>query len=112
MNDCTTCYGMGEVVTEQGAVACPDCFGDGRSPGRGARIEWRLRVLDQQSAAAGDERAADVKWLIHELRHCREALIRILTLCQDADESNELLRDVKFQANDALGVYPEETKSK
>jgi hypothetical protein len=100
-----TCYGTGEVVTEQGALSCPDCFGDGG----GAKIEWRLRELDKQYAEAG-ETAADIRWLIHEVRRCRESLVRILTLSQDADESDELARRIKYQANEALGIYVEETK--
>lgn len=108
---CTTCYGSGEVVTEQGAMACPDCYGDGTPPGRGAKVEWRLRALDAQYAAQGGEAAADVRWLIHELRRSREALVNILTLCQDAAQNSggggELQREIQFRANDALGLYPE-----
>jgi hypothetical protein len=104
---CTTCYGTGEVVNEQGAMACPDCFGDGG----GAKIEWHLRELERRYAGTG-ETAADVQWLIHEVRRCRETLIRILTLSQDADESDELARRIKFQVNEALALYPEDSRSK
>jgi len=44
------------------------------------------------------------------LRRNRESLVRILTLCQEGDESDGLLRDVKFEANNALGFYDTETK--
>jgi hypothetical protein len=46
-----------------------------------------------------------VLWLVHELRRGREALVRILARCQDADDTDSVARDVKYQANDALGLY-------
>jgi hypothetical protein len=101
---CTTCYGSGEVVTEQGASPCPDCFGDGKPPGRGAKIEWQLRALDGKYQG---EAGADVRWLVHELRRSREALVHILTLCQDAPDASDLQKEIQFRANDALGLYPE-----
>jgi hypothetical protein len=104
-NACRSCYGTGELVTEHGAAACPDCFGDGRALGRGARLEWRLRELDKRHRSSGTELEADMLWLIHELRGAREALVRILTRCQDADEGDALALDIKYQANEALGLY-------
>ena len=102
---CLTCYGAGEVVTEQGPRMCPDCFGEGTSRSRGAKLEWRLREIERSYRHSGRETEGDVLWLVHELRRCREALVRILARCQDADEGDSLARDVKFQANDALGLY-------
>lgn len=107
MSECITCYGTGEVVTEQGSVACPDCFGEGRTGD--TNIEWRLRALEQRYSD-GSEVAQDVQWLLHELRRGRESLVRILTLCQDADDDHALLRDVKYEANSALGFYDPETR--
>jgi len=105
-DSCTTCYGTGEVVTEQGAQPCPDCFGKGR----GAEIEWRLRELAQRYETAG-ETGADVQWLVHELRRYRDALVRVLTLCQDAEEGDDLASRIKYQANEALGLYVPSTES-
>ena len=102
---CATCYGTGEIVTEQGADVCPDCFGDGNPLGRGAKQEWRLRAIEKQRRGSGRDDEADVLWLIEELRRCREALVQILARCQDADEGDALATDVKFRANDALGMY-------
>lgn len=109
---CASCYGSGEVVTEHGAVTCPDCFGDGESLGRGAKVEWRLRALAEHYATVGGEVGGDVQWLIHEVRRGREALLGILTRCQDADERDELARDVKYRANETLGIYEEEKPSR
>jgi hypothetical protein len=108
--ECITCYGSGEVVTEQGGVACPDCYGEGRTRARDTNVEWRLRALERRYADGGGETAQDVQWLLHELRRSRESLVRILTLCHDADEGQGIIHDIKYQANEALGVYDPETK--
>jgi len=101
---CLTCYGSGETVSESGPVACPDCFGEGQVLSRWTKLEWRLRDIDRRYQGSGHEAAADIGWLVHELRRSREALLRVLARCQD-DDSDPALRDVKFEANDALGLY-------
>ena len=84
---------------------CPDCMGEGKPAGRGTRLEWRLRELERVHRDAPGETAADVMWLVHELRGARDALVQILARCDDADESDALAREVKFVANEALGLY-------
>ncbi len=106
---CVSCYGTGELVTEQGPTACPDCFGDGAPLGRGAKLEWRLGQIERLHRGSGSDSEADILWLVHELRRSRGALVHILTRCQDAAESDALALDVKYRANEALGLYePEE----
>jgi hypothetical protein len=105
LTNCATCYGTGEVVTEQGPKACSDCFGDGVPPGRGAKMEWRLRQIEQACQGWDHEAKGDVEWLIYELRRSRDRLLRILARCQDADEGDPLAADIKYQANEALGLY-------
>jgi hypothetical protein len=102
---CLTCYGAGEAVTENGPVACPDCFGEGKALSRGTKLEWRLRDIERTYRSSGRETEADVVWLVHELRRSREVLLRILARCQDADDLDPILRDVKYEANEALGLY-------
>jgi DnaJ-class molecular chaperone len=102
---CLTCYGAGEVVTEQGPEVCPDCFGEGGALSRSAKLEWRLREMERAYSRSGRETEGDVLWLVHELRRCREALVQILARCQDADEADSLAQDVKYRANEALGLY-------
>jgi hypothetical protein len=104
-DSCLTCYGAGETVTEAGPQICPDCFGAGRSLSHSTKLEWRLREIERVYRQSGRETEADVLWLVHELRRNRDALLRILARCQDADESDVVARDVKFQANEALGIY-------
>lgn len=102
---CNTCYGTGEIVGEQGPAVCPDCFGDGNALGSGAKLEWRLREIERTHRGSGRDDEADVLWMTAELRRCREALVHILARCQDADEDDKLAADVKYRANEALGLY-------
>jgi hypothetical protein len=104
-NPCLTCHGTGEAVTESGPHACSDCFGEGRALSQGAKLEWRLRALESTYRGSGRETEADVLWLVHELRRSRETLLRILARCQDADEGDVTAREIKFQANETLGLY-------
>jgi hypothetical protein len=104
---CVTCYGTGEVVTEEGATTCPDCLGRGLPPERGGAFEWRLREIERASAHVGRAHGCedDVRWLILELRRSREALVRILTRCQDAGDGEPAAREARYIANEVLGLY-------
>jgi hypothetical protein len=102
---CLTCHGTGESVTERGPEACPDCFGEGRTLGQGAKLEWRLRELERSYRGSGRETEADVLWLVNEVRRHRESLLRILTRCQDVDQPNATAHEVELEANEALGLY-------
>ncbi len=102
---CDTCYGTGEIVAEHGAVSCPDCYGDGKAANRGNKMEWRLRDLERTYRSPKHECFADVMWLVHELRLARDALVLILSRCQDADEGDETARYVRRQAMEALNLY-------
>jgi hypothetical protein len=102
---CQTCYGAGEIVTGGPPQTCPDCFGEGKALSKGTKLEWRLRAIEEAHGRVRSESTADVLWLANELRLARESLMRILARCQDADESDATARDVKFEANAALGVY-------
>jgi hypothetical protein len=108
---CLTCYGSGETATEGGLQSCPDCYGAGKALSRTTKLEWRLREIERvyhpssREVHGKAEAQRDINWLVHELRRSREALVRILARCQDADETDALARDVKYQANEALGIY-------
>ncbi len=104
-NSCQTCYGTGEIVTEHGAASCPDCYGEGVSANRSNKYEWRLRDLERNYQKGDRESFADVMWLVHELRQTRDALVLILSRCQDASEDDELARYVRSRAMEALGLY-------
>ena len=100
---CLTCYGAGETVTERGPEPCPDCMDGAVSPT--TRIEWWLREIEGLYRGSGRETEAEVLWVVHELRQARAALLRILALCQDADEADAIAKETKFLANEALGLY-------
>jgi hypothetical protein len=102
---CATCYGTGETSLGGAPEVCPDCFGEGRALSRGTKLEWRLRAIENAYRSAPRETGADVLWLVSELRLSREALIRILARCQDAEESDALAHEIANQANAALGMY-------
>lgn len=104
-NRCLTCQGAGEIGTEAGPAACPDCFGDGGPLGQGAKLEWRLRQIEQAHLGTGVEGDADVVRLVHELRRSREALVAILTRCQDAEDGDTFAAEIRYRANEALGLY-------
>jgi hypothetical protein len=105
---CATCYGTGEIVTDQGGFVCPDCLGRGLPPARGGAMEWRLRELERGHQGDTHGCEADLRWLIVELRRSREALVQILTRCQDTDEP--VAREIAFVANEVLGLYEKAKK--
>src|SRR5882672_7928044 len=94
-DQCLTCYGAGETVTEAGATVCPDCFGEGKQLSQSTKLEWRLRQIERAYRHSGRETEADVLWLVHEVRRSRDVLVRILARCQDAEETDATARDVK-----------------
>ena len=102
---CGSCYGQGEVPTESGPAACPDCGGTGVLPPHDVLVEWRLRAIEKAHGEQRSESAQDVRWLAFELRRCRAALLQVLALSHDLNEDDPLARRIRFLANDALGVY-------
>ena len=90
--DCLTCYGKGEVVDDFGPSRCPDCGGGGKQLDGNTQTEWRLRDIEGGHIGTAHGCEADVRWLAFELRRAREALLRIATRSQDADDSDQLAR--------------------
>src|SRR5436305_14329770 len=76
---CTTCYGTGEIVTDQGGFVCPDCLGQGLPPARGGAMEWRLRELERAHLGATHRCQGGVRLPIPEPRPSRGAPAQILT---------------------------------
>ena len=104
--DCMTCYGKGEVVDDFGPSRCPDCGGAGKQLDGSTQTEWRLRDIEGAHVGTAHGCEADVRWLAFELRRAREALLRIVTRSQDADDDDQLARDVRLVAMEALSLYP------
>jgi hypothetical protein len=101
---CLTCHGSGEVVNEFGPEACPDCAGAPGEVGAWQQTERRIRDIEQRHAGA-PEIDADLRWLLFELRRSRQALLRILTRCQDAGSGDELAKEIKFYVQEATEMY-------
>lgn len=101
---CQTCYGQGEVPTDDGPVPCPDCGGAGRLPHHDTLVEWRLREIEVVRGAGGSGESNDFKWLAFELRRARAALSELVALIDELDESPMRSR-MLFVANGALALY-------
>lgn len=103
--DCLTCYGKGEIVDDFGPARCPDCGGAGKQLDGNTKTEWRLRDIEGGHVGTAHGCEADVRWLAFELRRARAALVQIVSRSQDADDSDELAREVRNVAIEALSLY-------
>jgi hypothetical protein len=102
---CLTCLGGGEVSSERGISGCPDCDGTGKVGDVYLRTEHQLREIEARSARLSGEAAADVIWLVGELRRSRQALLKALTAAQDGNDGDDLIARIRFEANEALKIY-------
>jgi hypothetical protein len=103
---CTTCGGSGELPTDFGPTDCPDCGGAGTLPSKATLVEWRARDIERSQASMSSPVAADLKWLVAELRIARGALNEVIALAHDIEDGNDIGRRIRFVANRALGTYP------
>lgn len=102
---CLTCLGAGEVSSERGIAGCPDCDGTGKVGDVYLRTEHQLREVEFRATRLSGEAAADVVWLVGELRRSRQALLKVLTAAQDGNDSDDLNVRIRFEANEALKIY-------
>jgi len=103
--NCTTCYGTGEIGTDNGPTVCHDCFGEGRQLDTLERTEWRLRDIERAHQGTTEAADGEIRWLIFELRRTREALLHILSRSQEDSVPGGLGEEIQFLANRALGLY-------
>ena len=101
---CATCYGTGEIGTENGPRTCVDCAGLGRLPSAVVLTERRLRELERIHAEAG-ELHNDIHWLVAEVRGARHALLQILAASQELPEEDAIGVKIRFLSNEVLGFY-------
>jgi hypothetical protein len=101
---CETCYGVGEVPTDEGLVTCPDCGGSGTLASPATLVEWRLRAIERAHDGRNDETAMDLRWLAFEVRRARDALTELVSLIADLDDSPVRSR-MLLTANGALHLY-------
>jgi len=105
---CKTCYGEGNVPTDEGPLPCSDCAGAGTLPHHDTLVEWRLRSIERAHATRDEGVATDIKWLAFELRRAREALTGLLALTDEVEETDDVQSvpaRMRFIANRALGLY-------
>jgi hypothetical protein len=100
---CQSCSGTGEIGTEAGPVDCPDCGGSGSLPHPSVLVEWRMRDIERARAADAGAVANDIRWLLAELRRARTALTEIVSLAEEAGDS-EVARRLRRTAGHALGL--------
>ena len=100
---CNSCSGSGEIGTEAGPLDCPDCGGSGSLPHPSVLVEWRMRDIERARAAERSAAASDIRWLIAELRRARTALTELVSLAEDAGDS-ETARRMRTTAARALGL--------
>ncbi len=102
---CLTCLGAGETSSERGPARCPDCDGTGKVGDVYLRTEHQLREIEMRASRLSGEAAADVAWLVGQLRASRAALLKVLTAAQDGSENDDLNKRIRFEANEALKIY-------
>lgn len=102
---CKTCFGTGDIGTEVGSAACPDCGGSGELPDTSVLVEWRARDIEAHHMKNATSASPDVLWLIAELRRTRTALSEVLSLTTELEES-DLSLAIRGIANRALETYP------
>ena len=102
---CASCFGTGEAPSDYGIVDCPDCGGAGYLPTKNVLVEWRARDIERAVERGATAEAADVRWLLTELRSARAALTEIIALAHDAQDPDAIALRIRFAANRALGVY-------
>jgi hypothetical protein len=103
---CETCYGEGQIPTDEGLATCPDCGGAGNLPSPDTHVEWRLREIERAFGSGLTEIAEAVRWLAFELRRARDALTEVITVSDELPETPERAR-LRFVANRALSLYAE-----
>jgi hypothetical protein len=101
---CNSCSGTGELGTDAGVVDCPDCGGSGALPHPHTLVEWRMRDIERQYGSSHDAVAADLRWLVSEVRRARAALTEIVAVAQDG-EAAEVAARVQMIGVKALDFY-------
>src|SRR5450631_4809816 len=81
---CATCYGQGEIVTDQGPLVCRDCMGHGKLAGRLELFEWRLRELERGHLGSAHGCEDDIRWLAAEVRHLANGCLGLYALAHEA----------------------------
>lgn len=116
---CNSCTGSGELGTGAGILDCPDCGGEGYLPHPSVLVDWRARDIEAAYAKSRDSAAADILWLVTELRKARRALTEVVTVAQESSQDSSrgpastpehvsLLQRISVTAGCALSLFEEQ----
>jgi hypothetical protein len=93
------------VFHDYGPELCADCCGLGELPPASVLSERRLRELEQRYERRDEETSRDVRWLVGEIRSAHHTLLKILAASLEAAPDDSIAKQIRFLANDVLGVY-------
>lgn len=101
------------MPTDYGPTDCPDCGGAGFLPSTAVLTEWRASDIERALARQVTPQAADVQWLLAQVREYRKALNEIVALAHDVHDEDAISMRIRITAGRALGLYerPEVRKS-
>jgi hypothetical protein len=74
-------------------------------PARNVLVDWRARDIERAAALGQALQAADVRWLVAELRTARAALLEVVALAHDVTDPDGIAQRIRYAANRALGLY-------
>jgi hypothetical protein len=111
ISNCATCHGTGEMPTEFGPADCPDCGGAGFLPSAAVLVDWRARDIERALSSSTPPDAADVRWLLAQVRVARTALTEIVALAHDVQDPDSIAVRIRITAHRALGMHePEQSR--
>jgi hypothetical protein len=93
------------MPTESGPTDCPDCGGAGFLPSPNVLADWRARDIERALSEGGHPDAADVRWLLGQMRVARKALTEIVALAHDIHDPDEIAVRIRGTAHRALGLH-------
>jgi hypothetical protein len=99
------------MPTESGPTDCPDCGGAGFLPSSNVLVDWRARDIERALSNGTQPEAADVRWLLAQVRLARTALTEIVALAHDVQDGDAIAMRIRVTAHRALGMHePEQNR--
>ena len=93
------------MPTESGPTDCPDCGGQGFLPSSNVLVDWRARDIERALTAGSQPEAADIRWLLAQMRAARTALTEIVALAHDIHDPDAIAIRIRATAHRALGLH-------
>src|SRR5260221_12970477 len=67
-DQCLTCYGAGETVTEAGVTVLPGCFGEGKQFSQSTKMGWGVVQMERAHLHPGVETEGGPPWASNSVR--------------------------------------------